>query len=285
MTFLQSVRKAFPQPIRTAILRNRFTSAALRLFIRRHQCRPHPQCGLTLCFDGQKHIGWSLGGLQSWEADYFRFCGDLFRRQPPKIVWDVGANVGAWTLWFADKSLSVNRIIAFEPDPENLKYLERNVSQNHLESHVSIRPVALSSSSGQSVFMSDPFTGTTGSLEQHGGFLDTYLDRSPLPIEVSTSTIDLEVASGMPEPDFLKVDVEGHEYDMLVGSRCLLEKTRPLILIEFGGSKSQAAFEFIQSHDYTFFCPVSRRQTDRATYELAAIPCERVSIYASSLDT
>ena len=284
MTFLQSLRSALPQSARTAILRNSFTNATLRLFIRRHQCTPHPRCGHALHFDGHKHIGWSLGGLQAWESEYFTFCGDLFRCQQPKVVWDVGANIGAWTLWFGDKSLGIHRIIAFEPDPANLRYLEHNVSENRLESTVSIRPVALSSFSGNAPFMSDPFTGTTGSLEQHGDFLSEYLGRSPVPIEVRTSTIDLEVASGTPEPDFLKVDVEGHEYDMLVGSRCLLEKTRPTMLLELSGSKAEAAFELLKSHDYRFYCPVSRGEIDRVTYEVAAIPSERVAIYSAVLD-
>jgi FkbM family methyltransferase len=277
MNLLSVFRTAIPRSMRTAMLRDRRTHRMLCAFVKRNQLRQHPHCRYSLGFDGHKCLGWALGGLESWERESFAFCSELFRALRPSVVWDVGANCGAWTLWFAGQEHCVTSIYAFEPDPANLSMLRANVSRNELGSLVTIRGVALSSKVGEAVFKSDPFTGSTGSLESGETFVERHYDRSPESLVIRTSTIDAETANGLIPPDFLKIDVEGHEYDLLLGADAVLSMRRPAMLLEAEGRRAEDAIALLREREYRFFCPISRRERTTPSHELAAIPSERVS--------
>lgn len=277
MALTSILRKSVPASLRTALLRNRLTYRAIRACVAEHQCRPHPHSRFTFTFSGHRNLGWATGGLGEWEREYFQFCSELFEVIRPRIVWDIGANVGIWTLYFAGSTPPVVAVVAFEPDRCNLHYLRGNVEANNLSALVEVRECALSSAAGEATFMSDPFTGATGSLEQSSAFITKYFDRMPEPVAVQTSTVDSELKNGRASPDFLKIDVEGHEYDLFRGAMHMLAERRPCMLVEFGGPKAADAVALVKAQGYRLFDPTSRRECHEAAHELAVIPDERVS--------
>jgi FkbM family methyltransferase len=137
---------------------------------------------------------------------------------PSDVCFDLGANVGFYTLLFARRA---RRVVAFEPLPRNLAFLARAVEINRCR-NVTIVPWAVSESSGLARF-SPGDNSALGRLSADG--------EQP----VATISLDEFVATYGLRPTFLKIDVEGAEASILRGSTKVLEELGPKILIEMHG--------------------------------------------------
>lgn len=274
MTLVRHIRAAIPPKLKASLIGNAFAKRLLHLAIKKQQCRQHPYAPHTFHFDGHRNLGWSLGGLADTEKPYVAVASRILAKINAHTVWDVGANVGFWTMFFAAYRPTISRVVAYEPDAINLQWLTRNVEAFD-ESRVLVRTFALSSSKGSAVFQTDPITGATGTLETGETFISTHYGQKSPPISVRTTTIDDEIRHGIPPPDFIKLDVEGHEYDVLRGAPNAIRMKRPLILLEMTGPRSQATFTLLTQHAYRLFNPITCEHLAQPEYEVLAIPEER----------
>ena len=281
--FLGTLRGVLPKSYRALLIRNRLTNALIKACVRREQSRPHPQCSRQLVFDGHRALGWATGGLATWEHGYFEACRRILRAIKPSVVWDVGANVGIWTIFFADVLPSGAKVFAYEPDEVNLSFLRHNISINLLENTVAVRPLAMSRTPGMADFQADPMTGATGSLEIGDAFITRYYGRPTSLATVATTSADHELADGIPSPDFLKVDVEGHEWQLLLGAQQLLTTVRPVIIMEFTGAQCGIAVRHLRDSGYVILCPHTGKPRESPQYELVAAPLERAAIIRAAL--
>jgi FkbM family methyltransferase len=275
MPILSHLRTALPARLRAGILRNTWGERLIKACVAREQVRPHPYAPYSFYFDGHRSLGWTFGGLESAEAAYVSFSRDILVRLNPLTVWDVGANVGLWTLFFAGFQPAISHIVAYEPDALNLKLLSRNVSATKTHSVV-IRSLALSNTTGAATFQSDPITGSTGTLEADASFITRHYGRPSEPRIIDVTTVDTEIAAGIPAPDFMKIDVEGHEYHLLCGAANLLATKRPFLLLEVTGPNVDATTALLRKHDYLLFDPITKSRACSLRYELAACPAELV---------
>lgn len=132
--------------------------------------------------------------LGSYEAAKQRKITELVR--PGMAYWDVGANVGFYTLLFAEL-VGGGSVFAFEPFPRNVELLRRHVEMNRYQ-NVRIFPRALGDFDGEAGFDAGP--GRSMGHIAAGG-----------PLRVSCSRADTLLAAGeveAPERD-QKIDVEG----------------------------------------------------------------------------
>jgi len=125
------------------------------------------------------------------------------------IVVDVGAHIGSFSLIAAK---SADRVLAFEPEPSNCEMLKKNVELNDLK-NVKIFEMAVSGSSGYQ----ELYAFENGSTGTH--FLCKE-DSTDLPhrMKKKVPTISLEdiiKREGLSQIDFLKLDCEGAEHDIL----------------------------------------------------------------------
>jgi FkbM family methyltransferase len=150
------------------------------------------------------------------------YMQEAFRRyiRPGAVVYDVGAHAGFHSLYCALLAGPTGRVIAFEPDPEAIDTLSREISANP-GLRVEIIRCALSDS--------------IGTLQ-----LDTSIDTSQATIrpsgavQIESQTIDALVTGGrLPPPDIIKIDVEGHEGHVLRGATDTLRKHKPIVLCDF----------------------------------------------------
>ncbi len=146
------------------------------------------------------------------EARVLRLLLDLLK--PQDTVFDIGANIGTHTVFFAKKIGPLGRVISFEPDKTIAKALESHVSLNGLE-NVIVMQIAL----GNREYEGDLF------VDKKIGIGSTSLIPSEGKILSGKATIargDRIVADkALPIPKAVKIDVEGYEIDVLEG----LEKT------------------------------------------------------------
>jgi FkbM family methyltransferase len=125
---------------------------------------------------------------------------------PGNTVFDVGAHVGVYTLFLGKKVGPAGRVIAFEPAPENLPALRRNIARNGLK-NVIVVPLALGEAAGTGRLVGRSVFGTLTAGAKDG----------PSRVVSIASGDALAAASGWAVPCAIKIDVEGYEREVLRG--------------------------------------------------------------------
>lgn len=154
---------------------------------------------------------------------------------PRMVVYDVGANVGFFTV-IAARLSPQGRVVAFEPLFENLEHIRHNIVLNNFQ-NIIVRSEALSDIDAQAQFQvsAEPTWGKLVSVGKDAGL-------KAGTIEVKVSRLDSLVEAGeIPTPDLIKIDVEGAEAQVLRGAERTLRKARPLLLIELHGTNQTVA--------------------------------------------
>ncbi|MBF0249125.1 MAG: FkbM family methyltransferase [Alphaproteobacteria bacterium] len=143
-----------------------------------------------------------------------------FLADPARVAVDAGANKGVYTYWLERLSRHVH---AFEPNPKMFDVLRRGAGPN-----ATVHYAALSDTTGQ-LALRIPETGK-GRYSNQGASLnhDKVGERYG---EVMVDTFRLDDQNLGPV-GFLKIDVEGHEMEVLDGARQTIERDRPALLIE-----------------------------------------------------
>lgn len=139
---------------------------------------------------------------------------------------DVGANIGYFSMLAAQQK--AGKVLAIEPAPKIYDMLNMNVKHNMFDNVIETFNLALSGKSGTLRFVSS--LGPKSHLEytvdnEHKG----------LPaIKVKVTTLDdlLRDKKEIRKIDFIKVDIEGAEYDFLLGADKTIEIFKPMILME-----------------------------------------------------
>lgn len=139
------------------------------------------------------------------------------------VIWDIGANIGLYTLYAAQKRQC--RVWAFEPSVFNLELLARNIYNNGMVKQVCIVPFALSDHSGFSeLHMSS--TAWSGALSTFGEKYGWDGKEISQVFEFKTIGLTMEDAVnklGLPVPDYIKIDVDGIEHLILSGGKEILK--------------------------------------------------------------
>jgi len=161
---------------------------------------------------------------------------------------DVGANVGLY-VWEVAKVCPTQKILAFEPDPANFQLLEMTQKEADLQ-NFELCPDALSNQADEVSFSQDPITSATGCIKgEETPWIEQYLNGSTNQITVNTRTMDSEVDDNK-IPSLIKIDVEGHEVEVLQGALHTLSNTKPLLIIESFPPKQAKVISLLQAYGY-----------------------------------
>lgn len=171
------------------------------------------------------------------------------------IVLDIGANIGYYTLIFANLVGPGGKIFSFEPEPTNFNLLKKNIEINGHQ-NITIENVAVSNDSGKiKLFLSEKDPG------QHK--IDCGIDVSNNYIIVNKISLD-DYFKNNPlakKISFIKIDVEGSEINVLKGMQNILNINKKLkILIEYSpkhirnfGIEPIELLEFLKTNEFNFF--------------------------------
>jgi FkbM family methyltransferase len=160
---------------------------------------------------------------------------------PGLTVYDVGAHAGFFTLLASRLAGPSGRVFAFEPRPDNVERLHRNIDANRV-TNVDVIPAALSDRSGSAAFVMHEST-LEGRLADPGEMSAA---------SVRTEAIDALVRDGMAPPDLMKVDVEGAEGGVIRGAARTIDAHRPVMLIEVHSIEAGREVAFAMPCAYTF---------------------------------
>lgn len=153
---------------------------------------------------------------------------DLLTRvlAPGEVFWDVGANLGYFTLLAAARLRGSGQAVAFEPGKSAYERLTENISLNPFMNILTYH-VAVSDREGEAVLYSTPgLADGRANLYQPG-------DGQTGSEKVRTVTLDgWRRRQGLAPPDFIKLDVEGAELAALIGAREIIASSSPLLLVE-----------------------------------------------------
>jgi len=158
------------------------------------------------------------------------------------VLWDVGANVGLYSIYAAMKNGA--SVYAFEPSVFNLELLARNIFLNDLQGNIVIVPVALSDRVGPSLFkMSSTAWGgalsTFGQdFDQHGGKLRSIFEYQTMGMSMDDAIRLLQI----PAPRFIKIDVDGIEHFILRGG-CETLRNVESVMVEIDDGFAEQAEE------------------------------------------
>ncbi len=143
--------------------------------------------------------------------------------KPGMTIFDVGANIGSYALFLAGLVGEQGRVVALEADPDVARILEANVQANGLKAILPIQAAAFRES-GEILL---------GRARASTGYSGLYYSQAAEWISVPACTLDaLGEKLGLKRLDFVKIDVEGAECDVLEGMTSLLRTHRPVLLIE-----------------------------------------------------
>lgn len=157
---------------------------------------------------------------------------DWIRRFPPNSVfWDVGANIGTYSV-FAGKNGA--RVFSIEPSFLNLETLQRNIILNQLNDSVSMIPIGLGAKNHLAGFYLSKenltWGGAHNSLGKNVGAGGKALQQ-PLKITGLCITMDELVSTfQIPTPNFIKIDVDGLELEVLNGGIQVLSGATSILI-------------------------------------------------------
>jgi FkbM family methyltransferase len=173
---------------------------------------------------------WIVGSAihRCWLGFYEYEKQNLISREvrPNSVFWDVGANVGFYSL-LASKLVASGKVFAFEPVPRNLSYLRKHLALNRV-TNAEVLAIAVSDRNGTSPFEIEE-TGFMGHLSGEGSTM------------VPTATLDSLIDEGkVLPPDYVKMDIEGAELMALRGASRTFQRFRPVLFLATHGREVEA---------------------------------------------
>jgi FkbM family methyltransferase len=178
------------------------------------------------------------------------------------IVIDIGAHIGPYTLK-ASRYVGLNgKVIAIEADPENFKILNLNIQLNKLTNVVALNYAVYSKEDKIKLYLpskKEEKEEESSSYTKYNTIMTERVDNEKKFVEVKANTLDYLLQSkGIKheQVNWIKIDVEGAEYEVLKGAKDILSKSSNVsLLIEVHNLSSNTNLyepikEFLNSYNF-----------------------------------
>lgn len=179
------------------------------------------------------------------------------------IVYDIGAHIGTFAIPLAQHVGEQGHVFAFEGSPDTFDVLRQNIDANGLTDRVT-PSMGIIAGPGETRF----------AQKRKGERRETTQFVSNESGDMASRTLDAIVATAS-SPDFIKIDVEGMEYEVITGGVDMISECRPMILFEANGSPQsvKGLVGLLRSHGYEIFTNVGDRHGRRPRWRVGAVKC------------
>lgn len=158
-----------------------------------------------------------------------------FQPKEGETVVDVGSNLGRYTMIASTRVGQTGKVVAIEPHPSNFKLLDRNIKLNSLRNVITLNYAAYSKTTILSLYLPNEELGTI----HYSVFSENISNiKNSNILAVNAETLDnLLRSTGIERVNWIKIDVEGAEFEVLKGACDVISKSEGIaILIELHGS-------------------------------------------------
>lgn len=241
-----------------ALIGRIFGSTGMPITVNGFRLRFHP-----------KHCRWFPDG---YEHNNFDFIKDYVA--PGSVCVDVGAHFGLYAIILAKYNNS--RVYGFEPTSYSAEIFSENIRYNLVDEKIDVIQKAVSSKIGQLTFyVQDTHGAVSNSLVDYW-----HSDENKNKVLVEVVTIDSFFDDI--KYDFLKIDAEGVEYDVLIGATQTIKKYKPKIILALHpnalvarGHSLRLIWEKLNDLDYLCYFGKSRMTED--------VFCSKIDLFDVSL--
>lgn len=176
------------------------------------------------------------------------------------FVLEIGGHIGYFTTFYTSLVGENGKVTVFEPSNINLNYLRSNINflPSELSKNVIIEQKGAGDIDGELDFYIDPISGQNNSfVKDFDGFktsreLSVDKDVETIIQKVPVTTLDGYFANKRSFPDFVKIDVEGFEWNVIRGFMKTIERCKPSIMIEIQ-SNADEIIAYFKSIDYQVY--------------------------------
>lgn len=166
-----------------------------------------------------RHCAWRVASLDTKEPDTIRWLAQM---REGEVLYDVGANMGQYSLIAAKRGL---RVHAFEPESQNFALLMRNIYINNLGNRVTAWPLCLSDTEKCDTFHVQSLM-PGGSCSSFGSEVNYHLQHKNYAVHQGSMSVRMDdFAELRGDPHHVKIDVDGFEHLVVAGMRDLLRKS------------------------------------------------------------
>lgn len=181
----------------------------------------------TSFFIPNRLVEWRVDTFFTKEPETLEWI-DGFEKKDNLIFWDIGANIGLYSIYNVIKNKN-SVSISFEPSSSNLRVLTRNVSINKLENNIKVFPLPLTNKDNQFQIMNESDFIEGGSLNSFGEKFnfEGKIFENRMNYQILGTSINYLIENNTLEiPDYIKIDVDGIEHFILEGASKYLENKK-----------------------------------------------------------
>ena len=201
-------------------------------------------------------VKWRIDDYFAKEPETLEWI-DSFSSEKNKIFWDIGANIGIYSIYAAIKHENIE-IFSFESATSNLRTLTRNISINKLDKKIKVVPFSLSNKENKFLSMKESFFSEGESHNTYGENFD-FEGKKINSINNKYSIYGTSINFLLREkilsvPDYIKIDVDGTEHIILQGANEFLNNKKiKNIAVEVNENFTEQYSNILKiMHDFNF---------------------------------
>ena len=185
---------------------------------------------------------------------YIQECYDqVYPIEEGDVVVDVGAHIGIFAAKAAYQIGSRGIVLAIEPEPRNYRLLQENIHRNSLQNVITLNRAASDTSGVRPLqVLEGGRTAGHSIAPSHTNLRARQFDDSKF-VGVRCDTLDNMIAEqGLRKVDLIKIDVEGHEPNVMRGAASTIARFCPKIIVESkpGSARSAQTAEILAGYGY-----------------------------------
>ncbi len=189
--------------------------------------------------------------------------------KPGDIAVDIGAHKGAYLYWMRHAIKEKGTAFAFEPQVKLYHYLT-SVYSNPKHSNTTIENMGVSNQTGEVSF----YIPTTLKGDSPGARIDRLVQKAVQETTIKTTTLDQYFLERNIHPNLIKIDVEGHEKQVIEGGIKLLQTAQPTLIVEcenrhLRNSSVADVFQLLTDIGYKGFFFLDNKQIPLEEFDLS----------------